>query len=214
MKCPSIGEDADKHKLLLSKYYFAGGCARWMFEFSYSDFITDLEAHLQKVKNYKCVWMGGVSDETIGAVNHLRGVTIVVDDDQIETKKYFFISQHVAAVLAAMCSDRKQFLIDSYKRAAAINNPAFEGWIFDFDVDYQLCQAFSKKEKFRAKMRSGTDDAVLDVSVDVYMEFDGWMNSALASKCLVPAWCCGQNLGAGVRRLTTFFVSGRMTRMR
>ena len=24
MKCPSIGEDADKHKLLLSKYYFAG----------------------------------------------------------------------------------------------------------------------------------------------------------------------------------------------
>ena len=175
MRCPGIGADADKHKLLLSKYYFAGGCARWMFEFSYNDFIIDLKAHLQKVGDYNSLWTGGGGDETIVAVNHLRGVTMVVDDDQIETKKYFFISQHVAAVLAVTCSDRNKFLIDSYKIAAATKNPAFEGWIFEFDVDYQLSQACSKKEKFRAKMRSQTDDFVLideDRSVDMYEVFN------------------------------------------
>ena len=35
MECPDAG--LDKDQLLLAKYYFAGDCARWMFEFTYGD---------------------------------------------------------------------------------------------------------------------------------------------------------------------------------
>ena len=174
MRCPGIGADADKHKLLLSKYYFAGGCARWMFEFTYDASITDINAHLEKVGDYHSLWRSGGGDETIVAVNHLRGLTVVVDG-KIWAKKYFFISQYVAAVLAATCSDRHKFLVESYKISAATKNPSFEGWIFEFDVDYQLSPACSRKEKFRAKMRPQTDDAVFvdeDRTVDMYEVFN------------------------------------------
>ena len=176
LRCPGQETVDDRDQLLLAKYYFAGGCARWMFEFNHHDCIMDFDAHLEKVGDYHSLWGSGGGDQTIVAVNHLRGVTMV-ENGHIKTKKYFFISQHVAAVLAANCSDMIKFLTDSYKMAAETKNPAFEGWVFEFDVDYQLTQACKKKKKFNAKMRSSLTDGATDLllderSVDVYIVFN------------------------------------------
>jgi len=182
LRCPGHEGVDDKDQLLLAKYYFAGGCARWMFEFSFNTFRMDFDQHLEQVWNYNYVLRGG-GNETVVAVNHLRSLTMVQEGD-ILTKKYFFISQYVVEELAKKCHNKRKFLIESYKVAAATKNPAFEGWIFKLDMDYQLGQAWAKKENFHTKMctvprplisRPDCDNCVLlidnnDQSVDTYVE--------------------------------------------
>ena len=146
--CPGF-ENADKTQLLLSKYEFAGGCARWMFEFTYAEWDVDFTKHFCAVSNYEFVFNEAAGDETQIAVNHLRGVTMVVGTSGVALKKYFFISKHAARELAKKCSNKRKFLIASYKKADETENPAFKGWIFEFDVDYQLQLACEKKTEFK-----------------------------------------------------------------
>lgn len=163
-------EDEEKQLLLAKKFYFAGGCARWMFEFTYDLMMNDLQTHLLKVSNYALCFVEGGGDETSVAVNHLRGVTV-----KDNGKYYFFISQHVTVELAMKCHDKRKFLVANYREAAATQNPAFEGWIFEFDVNYQLEKAHRDKSMFCSVMRSGTADGVStaqETSVDKYEVFN------------------------------------------
>ena len=174
LRCPGLELVDDRDQLLFSKYYFAGGCARWMFEFDHSRWQIDFSTHLRKVTNYALLFGGGGGDETNVAVNHLRGVTVVVTSG-IKEKKYFFISQFAAGELAKKCDDKRKFLIDSYKKAKDTENPAFEGWIFEFDVDYQLEQAHQQQLKFCSEIRPWTPDGTPrkeERSVDMYIVFD------------------------------------------
>ena len=105
MVCPDAG--LDKDQLLLAKYHFAGGCARWMFEFTYQKWLRDFKAHLQKVSDYAILFGAGGGEQTADAVNHLRGVTVLAPED----KQYFFISQYAAGELAKKCNDKRKFLM-------------------------------------------------------------------------------------------------------
>ena len=156
LQCPG-SKTTDQTELLLLKYEFAGGCARWMFEFDYTTWKLDFDAHLEKVTSYKAVFEKSGGDETVLAVNHLRGVTMVTTDG-VQEKMYFFISKHAARELAKKCRDANKFLIVSYEKAAKTKNPAFRGWIFEFDVDYQLQQACDKKVDFKVVIRRPSDE--------------------------------------------------------
>lgn len=190
LSCPGLDEDSEKDQLLLSKYYFAGGCARWMFEFTYEEWVDDFNTHLQKVTNYALLFEGGSGDQDAVAVNHLRGLNMVSTDGTY-VKKYFFISQHAAKVLANKCNDKRKFLVDSYKMADATKNPAFKGWIFEFDIDYQLTKACGENTKFCSKIRSLTADGTSSTTltednrpVNSYIEFttkDDELSNAIRS---------------------------------
>jgi hypothetical protein len=175
LQCPDLETVADREQLLLAKYYFAGGCARWMFEFSYSEWRSDFNGHLQKVQNYIPLFGDGGGDQTAVAVNHLRGLTMLATDG-IQEKMYFFVSQYAVGALAKKCDNKRKFLVDSYRQADATKNPAFEGWIFEFDVDYQLDQAHrSSSHIFSSEIRSPiTSDTVTvaQMRVDLYITFD------------------------------------------
>mmetsp|Transcript_27337 Transcript_27337/g.46201 ORF Transcript_27337/g.46201 Transcript_27337/m.46201 type:complete len:584 (-) Transcript_27337:559-2310(-) len=145
LKCPGSGDS--KEELLLSKYYFAGGCARWMFEFDYSAWKTDFDGYFEMVTNYKQLYSYAGGENTLVAVSHLRGVTLLTIDGFI-SKKFFFISQHTVASLGRKCKDKRTFFIHSYKKASETQNPAYEGWIFGFDFDYQLQSALEAKQAF------------------------------------------------------------------
>jgi hypothetical protein len=134
LKAEGVGDEKDE--LILAKYVYAGGCARWMFEFSIDDTKLDLKTYLDKVGNYKNIFREAGGDAAPDAVNHLRGLTMIHGQPT-----YFFISQYVAHWLSEKCDDERTFIIDGYKTAAQTGNPAFRGWIFEFDVDYQLKQA-------------------------------------------------------------------------
>jgi hypothetical protein len=167
LRCPGFADVDDVQKeLLLSKYSFAGGCARWMFEFSFMEWKDDFNAHLNTVDDYKLLLKGGGGDANEIAVNHLRGATVLTVDGY-QSKNYFFISQHAARELYNKCDDKRKFLIDSYKKANETQNPAFRGWIFEFDVDYQLEQACKDGTKFQVHI----DDGDTAFAVSSYMEF-------------------------------------------
>ena len=170
LRCPGFEQVDGQSELLLSKYIFAGGCARWMFEFDYEEWKSDFTKHFQKVSSYKNLFLEVGGDETKIAVNHLRGVTVLTVDGRQETK-YFFISQHAARQLANKCSDKRRFLIDSYKKAAETKNPAFGGWIFEFDVDYQLQDACNQETMFHLRIRDGDDEVEERRLVSSYVEF-------------------------------------------
>ena len=54
----------------------------------YDVMVRDLQSHMRSVANYALCYADGGGDENSVAVNHLRGVTILPNND----KKYFFIS--------------------------------------------------------------------------------------------------------------------------
>jgi len=132
-----IGDNILDGDLILAKYAYAGGSARWMFEFDMQRFHTDFKVHFDKVKNYTDIFGEAGGDTSADAVNHLRGLTITPAGEH----NYFFISQYATRRLSAKCDDERQFIIDGYNKASEAGNPAFRGWIFEFDVDYQLKQA-------------------------------------------------------------------------
>ena len=155
LMCPgSETVTTNKDQLVLSKYFYAGGCARWMFEFTYIKFLNDFTRHLTKVTNYALLFEGQTGEQNAVAVNHLRGLTIVPTATGVPEYKYFFISQYAIEELAKKCDDKRKFLINSYKKAVDTENPAFKGWVFEFDVDYQLSVAFEKRTEFCASIRS------------------------------------------------------------
>jgi hypothetical protein len=178
---PNLDEKADKTEHLLSKYDLAGGCARWMFEFNYGKWLADFNTHFEKVTDYQQLYRESSGDQNVDAVNHLRGVTVLTLNLR-QTKHYFFVSKHAACELAKKCDDeakRKTFLIASYAKAAETKNPAFHGWIFEFDIDFQLRTAHTKKTEFVQLIRSA--DGKLSEErrlVSVFTEFDSAANLA------------------------------------
>ena len=169
LNTPELVPVENKDDCILSKYFYAGGCARWMFEFNMESFQMDFDSHFDKVSNFKDVYVQGGGDQQANAVNHLRGLTINHGE-----KKYFFISQYATRRLSSKCDNVRQFIIDGYSKADQTGNPSFRGWIFEFDVDYQLSQANNKKEKLLVRIRSNQinqPDQEEKWTVDQYVTF-------------------------------------------
>jgi hypothetical protein len=71
--------------------------------------------------------------------------------------------------LGKKCDDKRKFLISSYKKADEAKNPSFRGWIFEFDVDYQLEEACKAKEELGVTIRPTS--ALEQWKVDKYITF-------------------------------------------
>jgi hypothetical protein len=56
---------------------------------------------------------------------------VIRDEDGYSQTKYFFVSKHAAEQLALKCNDKRKFFVESYAKAAAAQNPAYRGWIFE-----------------------------------------------------------------------------------
>jgi len=88
-----VAEELQKAKIaarVAAKYYFAGGNARWMFEFNFAEFQKDAQMHLALVSNLTDIFYGRNPP-----VDHLRGAMKVNGE-----VKYFLISQYVVEQLA------------------------------------------------------------------------------------------------------------------
>ena len=55
--------------------------------------------------------------------------------------KYSFVSKFVAEQLNSRCSDKRQFILDSNRRAEEFRNRTFPGWIFELAFAFQLHEA-------------------------------------------------------------------------
>lgn len=163
-----------KETLLNNKYYYAGGSARWMFQFSYLEWKNDVTKHLQNDRNY----MEGPGNKHARAVNHLRGMEMVNDEPV-----YFFISKYVGVQLAqkaAKAGSQHQFIADGYDVANRLVNPSLRGWIFEFDVDYQLRRAADAAQQGKKSLQVWVDNAPETWEVKEYFSFSS--HQLLANK--------------------------------
>ena len=135
--------------MLRTKYFYAGGSVRWMFGYSGDEFFEDFEFCFGKVEDYDAVLTGRSGDRHSRSVHHMRGLS-----KRGPRVSYFFISQHALNKFASKCDTKKQFIIAGYGKAEESKNPAFRGWIFEFDVDYQLSQAAENKVAINVSVRN------------------------------------------------------------
>ena len=127
----------EKTDLLKSKFFLAGASARWMFSFLYSKLEDEIQKHLRRVTNKEWI-LSGVSDNNCaGAVGHLR----------FEDKNHnvSFVSRYVMIEVAKTCE--LKFIKDAYVFSRTQHNPAFKGWIVEFDFLAQLHQALKHGSK-------------------------------------------------------------------
>ena len=123
--------------LLASKFFLAGSSARWMFSFKYSELEGEIKKHLSRVTNKEWILSDVSGNNCAGAVGHLR----FEDRD----KNVSFVSRYVMIAVAKTCELR--FIKDAYPFTATHRNPAFKGWIVEFDFLGQLHQALRHKSK-------------------------------------------------------------------
>jgi hypothetical protein len=118
--------DNDEEKLE-DKYFVAGGSARWMFQFTVSDAIDDIERQISRVGTDAQLLLKGLEGERSNtSISHLF---CSLD------KKPFIISEFATRALAEKCES--SFLTNARNSALALN-PSFDGWILEAEFIYRL----------------------------------------------------------------------------
>ena len=110
--------------VLKAKYFFAGGSARFMFQFELEELRGQLDERLQKLGSTDWISFaqGQVSSRTPTAVNTLM---------QQFSKRCTPLSRYVLFCAYDHC---KEELVKSVRAAAnAVDNPALKGWAFELE---------------------------------------------------------------------------------
>lgn len=124
-----------KHELVKGKFYYAGGNARWMFEFSFDEVKRDIRACLDCVHDYTFLLKQG-GERALKhphSIDHLRGLTKI---ERFPGVVYYFISQYVLqqmAVKALQADSLDAFIRDAHEKASETNNAAFRSWISEVE---------------------------------------------------------------------------------
>ena len=145
---------------LESKFFMAGSSARWMFSFKCSELEDEIKNHLSRVINKEWILSDVSGNNCDGAVGHLR----------FEDRKgnVSFVSRYVLITVAKTCE--LSFIREAYAFTAAHHNPAFKGWIVEFDFLGQLHSALRHKTKL--VVRKGDQELHLPVTGIKYVDPD------------------------------------------
>jgi len=85
--------------------------------------MDDIQDWVQKVSNMDEVIKGLQGHKSTLAVNH---ITYSIGKNQ-----FTLVSQFVTRLLGRICN--AQFVVAATRHARLMNNPAFDGWIFEMD---------------------------------------------------------------------------------
>lgn len=146
LKCPGQSDALDdtgdsKAELLRGKFFYAGGSTRWMFGFSFDEFTNDFNTHWLAVCSYE-TFFNDQGPASYNAVNHLRAMVKNEKDEEA----YFFASKFVIQkFLDTSKGAELNFFQLAYTKAETSHNPAFRGWVYEFDVDYQLSKSLANR---------------------------------------------------------------------
>jgi hypothetical protein len=122
----NLGHGGTLDEKLANKFFLAGGCARWMFGFSYGSALVDIDKQLAKSNDKQALSAGLQGHKAEGAVNHLI--------QRPRDGKTFLVSEYVARCLSEDCEL-------SFVRLAATQaqgNPGFDGIVLEMDFLAQL----------------------------------------------------------------------------
>jgi hypothetical protein len=143
-------------RLIDEKYFYVGGCARWMFAMRHEVALFNIHACLECVDDYNILLERRRGIRTIASCNQLRvrfqgcAASIIPNDDLV------FVSNYVARLALNKCE--LSVIKSAYDLADYHNNPAFLGWVLEFDFVAQL--------KIAAKAPGDSDRVINVYSVD------------------------------------------------
>lgn len=135
---PNLDADPDaitREERLESKIYIAGSSARWMFNMDSEKVTKDIERHINKVISLNDLIRGFAGYSSSAAVNHL--VTLI-------DGKGIIVSQYTAKLFASRIEYEQLASITRYSRVLP-NYQAFDGWVFQLDVLFQLRNALETR---------------------------------------------------------------------
>jgi hypothetical protein len=128
---------AERVAYVKEKYYYVGASARWMFEHFVREIIATVERLLNKVDNFRSLLEGARGPQAKESLNHL--LMMYRAQSQFQT---FFVSQYVLKQLLSKSKDKTDIL-SAYKLALIHENPAFLGWVVEFDFIQTLLNSVS-----------------------------------------------------------------------
>ncbi|KAF0690557.1 Aste57867_18044 [Aphanomyces stellatus] len=120
-----------KH-LVDQKYYFAGCSARWMFQTTVSNVISQIGYYFARVPSFVDILKGNIGLQSLDMVNHLAC-------EQGTAKQRFFTSQYIARI--ALDKDGHEAIRLAYGVADILGNNSFKGWIVEMDFIQQIKSA-------------------------------------------------------------------------
>ncbi len=139
VKTDKLLPDSEKLKivetLVKEKFYFAGASARWMFEHSINSIQRVICSHLEKVSHFSSLMSFATGLRSAESCNHLLIKFRDVPD-------IFFVSQ-CAMDLALKRWSKGVDIKYAYSLAEKHKNPAFLGWVVQFDFFDQIRVAAS-----------------------------------------------------------------------
>ncbi len=124
------------------KFYFAGASARWMFAYSVHHVQAEIARYVEKVKNFEQLMNEGHGIQSSEISNHL--LMRYKGTDGPET---FFVSRFALKKVLHASRDRSD-IRRAYALAKQHNNPAFLGWVVEFDFLEQLADSCASRAKF------------------------------------------------------------------
>ena len=120
--------------LVKEKHYYAGGNVRWMFAYARQKMLDDIGDKLRSVPNKRAMLEGLVGVNSQQAVNHL-----MIRYKEKNGFKFFLTSKYIARETLKAC-EASAFRV-AYTLAHVHHlNPAFLGWIVEFDLITQMEQ--------------------------------------------------------------------------
>ena len=158
--------------LVQRKHYYAGGNARWMFALSHEEMLDDIHFHLDNVPNMHELLQRHVGVRSSQSKNHL--MIKYRSKRSKRTFDVFLASKYVASRLLKACE--ASIFRMAYDMASVHENPAFLGWIVEFDFISQLksCEENGQFEFVDAnKVKNGFVwhvPAVIDFNPDIDFE--------------------------------------------
>jgi hypothetical protein len=159
-----VGDGLNVADNIQKRYYYAGGSARWMFSVSHKRLMEMISRHVSQVPNVEQLLLGNTGENNSVSSNHLMASYKI----GLEFSSCI-ISKHVASVLLSK-SESSVYKI-AYNLASQQNNPAFLGWIVEFDFISQMRQCCAQRKQFEF-VNDGFQGVSVRWDVPALLDFD------------------------------------------
>lgn len=122
----------DAKRLVNEKFYYAGASARWMFEYDVEGIKQEIKYYIAKANNYSSLMAFATGPRSDYSLNHL-----IMNIQNKDRNELFFVSQ-CALDLCLQQWNNGTDIKYAYSLARKHKNPAFLGWVVQFDFIDQI----------------------------------------------------------------------------